>query len=58
MIKVLLFFVIIFGIFFLGIKVFRDMTGMEKWALTKCLAYSIMCAVLTLLVLISIVVIF
>lgn len=58
MIKVLLFFVLIFGLFFLGIKSVREMTGMEQWALTKYLAYSIVCAVLTLSVLISIVVVF
>jgi hypothetical protein len=58
MIKVILAFIVVFGIFFFAIKSVREMTGMEQWALTKYLAYSIVCAVLTLSVLISIVVVF
>lgn len=58
MIKVLLFFVLIFGLFFLGIKTLRNVTGKEALALTKILGYSIVCALLTVSVLISIVVIF
>jgi hypothetical protein len=58
MIKVLLFFVLIFGLFFLGIKTVRNLTGKEALALTKIVGYSIICAVLTVAVLISIVVLF
>jgi hypothetical protein len=58
MIKVLLFFVLIFVLFFLGIKTLRNITGKEALALTKIVGYSIICAVLTVAVLISIVVIF
>jgi hypothetical protein len=58
MIKVLLFFVLIFGIFFLGIKTLRNITGKEALVLTKIVMYSIICAILTMAVLISIVVIF
>ena len=58
MIKVLLFFVLIFGLFFLGIKTVRNLTGKDALALTKIVGYSIICAVLTVSVLISIVVIF
>jgi hypothetical protein len=58
MIKVLLFFVLIFVLFFLGIKTIRNITGKEALALTKIVGYSIICAVLTVAVLISIVVIF
>jgi hypothetical protein len=58
MIKVLLFFVLIFVLFFLGIKTLRNLTGKEALALTKIVGYSIICAVLTVAVLISIVVIF
>lgn len=58
MIKVLLFFVLIFVLFFLGIKTVRNLTGKDALALTKILGYSIICAVLTVSVLISIVVIF
>jgi hypothetical protein len=58
MIKIWLAFIVVFGIFFFGIKAIREMTGMEQWALTKYLAYSILCSVLTLSVLVSIVIIF
>jgi hypothetical protein len=58
MIKVLLFFVLIFALFFLGIKTIRNITGKEALALTKIVGYSIICAVLTVSVLISIVVVF
>jgi hypothetical protein len=58
MIKVLLFFVLIFALFFLGIKTIRNITGKEALALTKIVGYSIICAILTVAVLISIVVIF
>lgn len=58
MIKVLLFFVLIFALFFLSIKTLRNVTGKEALALTKIVGYSIICAVLTVAVLISIVVIF
>jgi hypothetical protein len=58
MIKVLLFFVLIFALFFLGIKTIRNLTGKEALALTKIVGYSIICAILTVAVLISIVVIF
>jgi hypothetical protein len=58
MIKVLLFFVLIFALFFLGIKTIRNITGKEALALTKIVGYSIVCAILTVAVLISIVVIF
>ena len=58
MIKVLLFFVLIFTLFFLGIKTIRNITGKEALALTKIVGYSIVCAILTVAVLISIVVIF
>jgi hypothetical protein len=58
MIRVLLAFVVIFGLFFVGIKAVRDMTGKEMWSLTKLLTYSLFCAMLTIATLISIVVIF
>jgi hypothetical protein len=58
MIKVLLFFVLIFALFFLGIRTLRNITGKDALALTKIIGYSIICAVLTVAVLISIVVLF
>lgn len=58
MFKVVLAFVLIFVLFFLGIKTIRNITGKEALALTKILGYSILCSLLTIAVLISIVVIF
>jgi hypothetical protein len=58
MIKILLAFAVIFGLIFFGIKAVREMTGLEQWALTKYLTYSILCSLLAIAVLISIVVVF
>ena len=58
MIRIIFAFLVVFGLFFFGIKAVREMTGMEQWALTKYLAYSIMCAVLTTAFLITIVILF
>jgi len=58
MFKIILAFLFVFGLFFFGIRAVRDMTGKDKWALTKLVGYSIICAVLTLAALIAIVVIF
>ena len=58
MIRVLLAFIVIFGLFFFGIKTVREMTGKELWSLTKLLTYSLFCAILTVVVLISIVILF
>jgi hypothetical protein len=58
MFRVILAFLVIFGLFFFGIKAVRDMTGKEIWSMTKLLTYSLVCAILALATLISIVVIF
>jgi len=58
MIKVLLAFVVIFILFFMGIQFARNMTGKQALALTKIVGYSILCSLLTIAVLVSIVVIF
>jgi hypothetical protein len=58
MFRVILAFLVIFGLFFFGIKAVRDMTGKEIWSMTKLLTYSVVCAILALATLISIVVIF
>ncbi len=58
MFKMLITFVSLFIIFFMGIDIFRRMTNKEKWALTKLLTYSTICAVLTMLTLIFIVLVF
>ena len=51
MIRIILAFLFVFGLFYFGIDAFRSMTGREKWNLTKLVTYSIMCAVLTIVVL-------
>ena len=47
MIKMFSIFLIVFGLIFFGLIAFKQMTGKEKWQLTKLAAYSIICAVLT-----------
>ena len=42
--KLILGFVSVFILFYVGIDSFRKLTGKEKWDLTKSLFYSIMCA--------------
>jgi hypothetical protein len=58
MFKMILIFLFVFALFFFGIHAVRTMTGKEKWALTKIISYSIVCAVLTTAALIAIVLIF
>jgi hypothetical protein len=58
MIRVFLAFLILTAIFWFGIAAFRKTTGKEKWQLTKIAAYSILCSVLALAVLITIVILF
>jgi len=58
MFKVILAFIVIFGLFFLGIRAVREMTGKELWSATKLLTYSAVCAILTLVFLITLVVLF
>jgi hypothetical protein len=58
MIRVFLSFLILTALFWFGIAAFRKTTGKEKWQLTKIAAYSILCSVLALAVLITIVILF
>ena len=51
MIRIILAFLFVFGLFYFGIDAFRHMTGREKWNLTKLVSYSVMCAVLTVVAL-------
>lgn len=48
MIRIILAWVLLSGLFFFGIKVVREMTKMEKWALTKYFVYSMLCGLLAL----------
>jgi len=58
MFKIILAFAVIFGLFFFGIKTVREMTGKELWSATTLLTYSAICAILTLVFLITLVVLF
>ena len=58
MIRMFLVFALVFGAFWIGIPAFRTLTGLEKWELTKTVGYAILCAVLTMLVLIGLVILF
>jgi succinate dehydrogenase/fumarate reductase cytochrome b subunit len=58
MIRVFLAFVVVFSLFFFGIKGFRTLTGQEQWELTKLLTYSAFCAILAFVFLITLVVLF
>jgi hypothetical protein len=58
MIRIILFWLILFGLFFFGIKFLRSLSGSEAWALTKLVSYAILCSLLTTAFLIFIVVLF
>jgi len=58
MFKIILAFLFVFGLFFFGIKTVREMTEKELWSVTKLLTYSAICAILTLVFLITLVVLF
>lgn len=58
MIKMVLTFLIVFMLVLAGIETFRNMTNKERWALTKSLGYSIIVAVVTLVLLTGFVILF
>ena len=59
MIKIFIVFAIVFTICYFGIDAYRKLTGKKKkLALTKSIAYSILCSVLAVSVLAAIVVLF
>lgn len=58
MIRIILAFVIVFGLFFFGIRYLRNMSGKESWSLIKLLTYSAVCAILTFGSLVALVVLF
>jgi hypothetical protein len=58
MIRLWLVFGILFAAFYFGIPAWRQLTGKEKWALTKTLFYSILCSSLALASMILIVILF
>jgi len=58
MIKIILAFLFVFFVFYFGIQGVRSMTGRDQLALTKLLVYSILCASMAIVLLITIVVLF
>lgn len=58
MIKILLAFILAFAVCYFGIDGYRKLTGKEKWALTKLIGYSIICATLAICFLVAIVILF
>ena len=51
MIRIILAFLFVFGLFYFGIDAYRNMTGQEKMDLTNLVCYSLMCAILTVITL-------
>jgi hypothetical protein len=58
MIRLWLAFAVLAVLIHLGITAWRNMTGKERWTLTKSIAYSILVALLALLVMTVIVILF
>jgi hypothetical protein len=58
MIRIILFWLILFALFFFGFKILRSLSGSEAWALTKLVSYAILCSLLATGLLIFIVVLF
>ena len=58
MIKIILAFLLLALAIGIGIDVVRSMSGLEKWQLTKVLAYAIICSLLATVLLVAIVVLF
>ena len=58
MIRLWLIFAILFAGFYFGIPAFRNLSGKEKWDLTKTFVYSMMCSLLVVTVMVAIVVLF
>ena len=58
MIKMFSIFLIVFGLIFFGLIAFKQMTGKEKWQLTKLVIYSIICATLATAALVGFYIVF
>jgi hypothetical protein len=58
MIRLWLVFAVLAVVIHLGITAWRDMSGKEKWSLTKTLGYSIIVSLLAVLVMMLMVVLF
>ena len=58
MIRAFIAFLIVFGIMYVAIPSYRSLTGREKWDVVKLVSYSVLCAILSILVLSGIVILF
>lgn len=58
MFKILVMFFGLFFSFYFGITAFRALSGLEKWQLTKLVAYSASCAVLSVITMTIFVILF
>jgi len=58
MIRIWLAFAVLAVVIHFGITAWRNMTGKERWALTKSIVYSILVALLAVLVMTVIVILF
>lgn len=58
MIKALISFGFLFGIFYMGIEIFRMMTGKEKWEMVKTISYSLAISLAVIVCLTIVVVLF
>ena len=58
MIKMLTTFICLFGIFYMGIEIFRMMTGKEKWEMVKTISYSLAISLAVIVCLTIVVVLF
>jgi hypothetical protein len=58
MIKMLSVFLFLFVTFYMGIEVFRMMSGKERWQFAKTLSYSLAISLVVVLFLVGIVVLF
>lgn len=56
--KMILAFFVVFALFFVGISVFRKMSGQERFNVLKVVLYSLLCAILAVGTLSIIVVLF
>lgn len=58
MIKMFLAFLIVFFVMYFGIPQYRNLTGKHKWDLAKLFLFSLMCAVLSIGLLVVFVILF
>mgnify|MGYP003346164386 FL=1 len=58
MIKLIVTFIVAYTIFHIGIHTFISLSDADKWSLTKTVAYSILCSLITIVTLTTIVILF